>query len=196
MGKPNEIAVVMPRDCKLKWTTIANVSYEVHSWLPCALLVGVQVNKTPLKSMLATPIQFKHMHTQKYYKRHAQALKTMTMVFTSWVSFRIEGPVWWVLSSPGSSKDQWFFCPMTWSVSGFRLFSNPTIPSDWTVGTLENQSVGREKSTQNTGVWKVRSEKNTFLTHFAFPRHQWRRGHMVTCSCKKAGGWFSPVFFL
>lgn len=111
-------------------------------------------------------------------------------------SFRIEGPVWWVLSSPGSSKGQWFFCPMTWSVSGFRLFSNPTIPSDWTVGTLENQSVGREKSTQNTGVRKVRSEKNTFLTHFAFPRHQWRRGHMVTCSCKKAGGWFSPVFFL
>lgn len=40
-GKPNEISVVMHRDCKLKWTTIANVSYEVHSCLRCALLVGV-----------------------------------------------------------------------------------------------------------------------------------------------------------
>lgn len=68
VGKPNETAVVMPRDYKLKWMTIANVSYEVHSWLPCALLVGVQVNRTPLKSMRATPIQFNHMHTQNITK--------------------------------------------------------------------------------------------------------------------------------
>ena len=93
-GRPNEIAVVMHRCCKLKWTTIANVSYEVHSWWPCALLVGVQINRTPLKYMLATPIQFKHMHTQSI-------IKDMPRSWKQW---------WWYLPHGCTSTSRFPFC--------------------------------------------------------------------------------------